>query len=349
MHKSYGVAASLVALLTSGCGGDIDSESDSSAAPAPAPATAPAPSPTSADMPVFLLAGQSNMEGNVSSQLFRDLLADLTPNPGPGLEQRLVDRLRSWYFDTNGGYASYGYSASMARLQASELMRLRANGLIGSALTQQHPKVMCATNALPVAPLTTNCGNPFGPELMLGHVLAKTLPTPTSLIKVALGGSTLYVNWRSPGAGGTVGDQYQQLRNRIRSLRQSPQSVHPDCAVRRCQWAAFVWFQGENDSFDVNHAQAYERNLRHLIADVRAEAQAPALPVVIVQIGSWAQSMPHGRTVAQAQETFARGDGRMRLVNTSDLSGFYHYDPAAQLVIGERVAKAVQELLATAP
>jgi hypothetical protein len=345
--SNVGVAACLVALLAGACGGDDGGVKAPSSLATTAPA--PSPAPASRDMPVFLLAGQSNMQGHVSAELFGELLAELTPAPAPGLEQRLVGHLRNWYLHTNDGYASYGYSEPMAAFQASELVRLRADGLVGSALTQPHPTVMCATNNSAVAALATQCGSPFGPELVLGHALAKTLATPTSLIKVALGGSTLHVDWRSPGAGEPVGDQYKLLRARIQSLRQSPASVHPDCAARRCQWAAFVWFQGENDTFDMNHARAYEQNLRRLIADVRAEAAAPALPVVIVQIGSWAQSMPHGRTVAEAQQTVARGDRRTRLVNTSDLSGFYHYDPAAQLLIGERVAKAVQELLATTP
>ena len=41
-------------------------------------------------------------------------------------------------------------------------------------------------------------------------------------------------------------------------------------------------------------------------------------------------------------------DKYARLVNTSDLSGFYHYDSAAKLIIGGRVAQAVKALLAAA-
>ncbi len=306
------------------------------------------PPPPLAQMPVFLLAGQSNMVGNIDQALFQNLLAELTTGPSASLQQRLADRLRQWYFEWQGGYATYGYSEPMAAFEASELVRLRAAGLVGNALVQQNPNVMCANNDTAVAPLTINCGNSFGPELMLGQVLGKTLPTPTSLIKVARGGTTLAVDWASPLAGRTVGDQYKQLSARIQSLRQNPASVHPDCAARSCQWAAFVWFQGENDSFDSAQAQAYEQNLRHLIADVRNEVGSAALPVVVVQVGRWAQGLPHGLTVAAAQQTVARSDQQTRLVDTLDLSGFYHYDPAAQLIIGERVAKAVKELLEAA-
>ena len=71
----------------------------------------------------------------------------------------------------------------------------------------------------------------------------------------------------------------------------------------------------------------------------------------IVQIGSWAQSLNYGKGVAvsNAQTAVVKADKYARIVNTADLNGFYHYDPAAQLIIGERVALAVQSLLAAAP
>ncbi len=296
-------------------------------------------------MPMYLLAGQSNMEGHVNGTLFDNLMAELTNSNATGLEARLVERLRHWYLDTNNGYASYGYSTTMATYQATQLIRLRGEGLIGAQLREPHPTVSCSMNGSAVARLSTNCGSPFGPELTMGHVLGKTPGSVTSLIKVAKGGSTMQVDWRSPGRGQPVGDQYRNLSARIASLVSSPASVHPDCTTRRCEWAAFVFFQGENDSFDAAAASAYERNLRLLIADVRKDVGNPSLPVVVVQIGQWARSLPHGQTVAAAQQAVVNSDVRARLVDTSDLSGFYHYDPAAQLIIGERVAKAVQALI----
>lgn len=313
------------------------------------PTPDPLPPPVPAARPMFLLAGQSNMVGNVDGPLFQELLAELATGSRADLEPRIVARLHHWYFDTNGGYAIYGWSDAMAALQASELVRLRDAGLVGPQLTQPHPSVRCSASDAAPLPLQANCGNPFGPELVLGHALGKKLATPSSLIKVALGGSTLQTDWRSPRSGGEVGAMYKQLRTRIQSLAQAPGSVHPDCKDQRCRWGAFIWFQGENDAFDAAGAQAYERNLANLIADVREESGRPDLPVVVIQVGKWAQSLPHGRTVAAAQANVVTADRHARLVDTSDLSGFYHYDPAAQLVIGERTAKAVAALLDAAP
>jgi hypothetical protein len=128
--------------------------------------------------------------------------------------------------------------------------------------------------------------------------------------------------------------------------------VNPSCTNRTCKWSAFVWFQGENDA-QVAEGADYEKNLKNFIADVRKDVGSPTLPVVIVQIGKWGQSfrvnnVAIGVAVADAQTKVVKEDKYARIVNTADLSGFYHYDSASQLIIGERVSLAVKSLLAAA-
>jgi Carbohydrate esterase, sialic acid-specific acetylesterase/Immunoglobulin I-set domain len=303
------------------------------------------------ELPMFLLAGQSNMEGNVDTTLFQSLMADLASAANTDINARLAERIRYWHKDTNNGYAGYGYTPQMASFEASELVRLNAAGLVGAELTTPNTKVLCSWNTAGVAPLfvsslPTQCGNAFGPELVFGQALSKAGYSSTSLIKVAHGGTNLYVNWRSPLSGGTVGPLYTELRSRIQSLKSAPASVNPSCKTQGCRWSAFVWFQGENDSFDSANGLSYEQNLKNLIADVRSDVGSPTLPVVIVQTGTWAQSMAFGKNVAAAQSSVVSADKYARLVNTSDLSGFYHYDSASKLIIGDRVAQAVKALLA---
>ena len=305
------------------------------------------------ELPMFLLAGQSNMEGNVDATLFQNILADLASAANTDIKARLAERIRYWHKDTNNGYAGYGYTPEMAAFEASELVRLNAAGLVGADLTVPNTKVLCAWNAAAVSPLfvsslPTRCGGAFGPELVFGQALSKAGYSSTSLIKVAHGGTTLYVDWRSPLSGGTVGPLYTELRSRIQSLKSAPASVNPSCKAQGCRWSAFVCFQGENDSFASANGLSYEQNLKNLIADVRSDAGSPTLPVVIVQTGGWAQSLPFGKNVAAAQKAVVDADRYARLVNTSDLSKFYHYDPAAQLIIGDRIALAVKALLAAA-
>jgi hypothetical protein len=299
-------------------------------------------------MPVYLLAGQSNMVGNVDESLLNNFLIEFS-NKASDLEKRLGDRLWAWYqtIDPKGEYytrSSPEYQ-KVATYEISELIRLHREGLISDQLTKPHPSVMCSFNGSKVEALRVNCGQAFGPELMMGHVLSKTLGSPTSLIKVAEGGTTLRFDWTSPSRGDQpVGAQYKLLSARIKSLTTKPAEVHPNCASKKCRWAAFVYFQGENDAFDDKAAMDYEINLRALISDVRKEVGNPNLPVVIVQVGAWGSSVGKGNLVAAAQKTVVQSDAHARLAVTSDLSTYYHYHSGAQLIIGERVAKAVQEL-----
>ena len=311
------------------------------------------------DLPMFLMAGQSNMEGNVDQTLFQQILADLASNADPETKKtNLAARIKAW---TNVPGRDYGYSAPMAALEASELVRLSAAGLVGANLTTPNKQVFCSWNDSAIIPLNatpvdtrTRCSNTAGPELVFGQVLSKAGYSSTSLIKVAVGGTSLYDDWRSPLMGGTPSAKskllYKKLQTRIQSLSSDPASVNPSCKTRTCKWSAFVWFQGEADAESV-FAPQYEENLKKFIANVRADAGSPTLPVVIVQIGSWAQSLNYNKGVAvsNAQTAVVKADKYARIVNTADLNGFYHYDPAAQLIIGERVALAVQSLLAAAP
>jgi hypothetical protein len=47
-----------------------------------------------------------------------------------------------------------------------------------------------------------------------------------------------------------------------------------------------VWFQGWNDGCDDKAAAEYERNLVHLIGDVRKEFGQPTLPFVVGETGN---------------------------------------------------------------
>jgi hypothetical protein len=311
------------------------------------------------ELPMFLLAGQSNMEGNVDGPLFNQLLAELAVPPITDMQARLKERIRFWHLGSDGrAYPNYGYSSEMADFEASELIRLNAAGLVGNYLTKNIPNVLCSWNASLLTELTAiptdqnrRCGG-IGPEVVFGQSLSKAGYSSTSLIKVAYGGTTLYADWRSPSAGGAPSSKelYAKLRTRIQSLKLNPASVNPSCTSKTCVWSAFVWFQGENDAQTAEGAD-YEKNLKNFIADVRKDVGSPTLPVVIVQIGKWGQSfqtnnVATGAAVANAQTKFVKEDKYARIVNTSDLSGFFHYDSASQLIIGERVALAVKSLLA---
>ncbi len=324
------------------------------------------------ELPMFLLGGQSNMVGSTDRTLYKELLADLeSGTDAETTKTNLAKRIKDWTTAITGyedmaktkpvRYRAYGYSDSMAALEASELVRLKSLGLVGNFLNTPSPNVFCSANENKLVPLqalipeTQECASPVGPEHVFGRALGKAGHSSTSVIKVAVGGTSLYDDWRSPSMGVETSAEslllYAKLRTRIQSLKSNPTSVNPACNARACKWSAFVWFQGEADALKEPQIAAYEQNLKNFIADVRADVGSPTLPVVIVQIGAWAQSLSggKGKIVANAQTAIVKADPYARIVNTADLNGFFHYDPAAQLIIGERVSLAVKSLMDAAP
>jgi len=121
----------------------------------------------------------------------------------------------------------------------------------------------------------------------------------------------------------------------------------------------FVWFQGENDSFDDWNKENYLDNLTKFVEDVRQEivvssngkfSSAVDVPVVICELGNWIYGIDPA--VIEAQRSFVANDSNSILVPTGAgpdpkeiFTAFYHYNAASMLIIGNRVAKAMAELL----
>lgn len=301
-------------------------------------------------MPLFLFAGQSNMQGNVDQNLFNQLVKILALHERDPIKQKkLENALNKWYLTYGNGYAQYAYNRKVSALEANDLVGLKKAGLIDRRFPQppRNNLAYCTDTMNPAVPLATSCGNPFGPELLFSRAYAKNTSDPFTVVKVVEGGTSLAVDWISPSASnGHPGSMYKELADRIASLRNDPKSIHPHCASsgKACAFKAFVWFQGENDCFDQTYAENYANNLKHFITDVRAMLGDPTFPVVIVQIGYWANTLPYGPTVLQAQADFVKNTPNTKLVTTLDLSQYFHYDPAAQLIIGQRVAGAVKHV-----
>lgn len=87
----------------------------------------------------------------------------------------------------------------------------------------------------------------------------------------------------------------------------------------------------------------YEQNLRDLIQDVRTELAVPELPVLIVQIGPapvWDRK-GGGDVIRAAQKKVAEEDEHATWISTMDLHPKAHYNTPSMLTIGERAGKAL--------
>ncbi|MEM9380630.1 MAG: sialate O-acetylesterase [Planctomycetota bacterium] len=83
----------------------------------------------------------------------------------------------------------------------------------------------------------------------------------------------------------SFGRDYQNLLAEVATARTLLSSLVPDAAARGSEIAGLVWFQGWNDMLDDTATLEYADNLSHFIRDVRRDLGAPNLPVVIGQFG----------------------------------------------------------------
>lgn len=147
----------------------------------------------------------------------------------------------------------------------------------------------------------------FGPELQFGHVLGNHFENQILLIKTAWGGKSLYRDFRPPSSGGETGHYYTQMIADVREALANLKTDFPQYADRGYELAGFVWYHGWNDGVDPQNAvPQYEQNLVHLINDVRKDLGAPRLPVVIGEItGPWVEAPGEWNDLRKAQAAAA--------------------------------------------
>ncbi len=249
-------------------------------------------SPAAEPLKVFILAGQSNMQGHALTGTF-DAMA-LSPQTAPLLEAmrgpdgapRVLDDV--WISSLGG-----------ARDEAGE-----------------------RTGKLTAGFGAEGRGTKIGPEFTFGIALHEHLGEPILLIKTAWGGKSLHTDFRPPSAGPyefnagererlvkqgrdldearaqkaeATGRDYRRMIAHVKKTLADVSRVVPDHdPAAGHELAGFVWFQGWNDMVagDVypNRGQpggydAYSDLLATFIRDVRTDLAAPNLPVVIGVLG----------------------------------------------------------------
>lgn len=237
---------------------------------------------------VFVLAGQSNMEGHATIETFdylsddpigAALLAKMRASDG-----RVVVRDDVWisYFTGSGDDEGEGFG----KLTAGYGARRVPNESAGK----------------------------IGPEFTFGITMGDALAEPVLLIKTAWGGKSLNYDFRPPGAGPFprsatdiaknrnpvegAGRYYRAMIQHVRAVLEDPGRVCPEFDPSAgWELSGFIWFQGWNDLVDrefypmLPAANARERFapyselLGHFIRDVRRDLSAPALPFVIGVLG----------------------------------------------------------------
>ncbi len=83
----------------------------------------------------------------------------------------------------------------------------------------------------------------------------------------------------------TYGRSYREMMQEINTTIKELKTRFPDYKGQGYEFAGFVWFQGWNDMFDKDFLADYGKHMANFIRDVRKDLNAPNLPFVIGQMG----------------------------------------------------------------
>lgn len=256
---------------------------------------------------VFILAGQSNMEGPANISTF-DYIGD-DPATAP-----LLKMMRG-----ADGNATVCEGAWISYLTGVGENNFTLNG----RLTVGYGSMWGMDPGKP--------GDKIGPEFTFGLMMDKAFKEPVLIIKAAWGGKSLHTDFRPPSAGPYVmpketqelwdkhpqgahgipkaedrpkwqsekaaatGVYYRLMIEHVKKVLADPKQTMPDYdAAQGYEIAGFAWLQGFNDMVDghvyPNHDKPdrfalYSDLLAHFIRDVRKDLNAPKMPFVIGVMG----------------------------------------------------------------
>jgi alpha-galactosidase len=232
---------------------------------------------TKRPLKVFIMAGQSNMQGKArvstiarlnATEDSRQMYQDMTEEDGTPVTVK----------DVHVAYFTSGRTGDMEPV-----------GPLNPALRAERD---------------FKPGDSFGPEYTFGIYMQKHLNEPFLIIKTAWGGKGLLKHFRPPSATegeGETGPYYVKMMDGIKKVLADPGKYHPaydkDAGY---EIAGFVWFQAWNDlingfyqsDFEKNQTKEgeylyapYARLMASFIRDIRKDLKVPAMPFVIGAVG----------------------------------------------------------------
>ncbi len=187
----------------------------------------------------------------------------------------------------------------------------------------------------------------FGPELGFGWTVGDAIDAPVLIIKTAWGGKSIDRDFRPPSRGFPpsleevyerakrnrpdltldeykqgYGHYYRLMVEEVHRVLDDIGAVMPEYDGQGYELAGFVWFQGWNDQYAPTSVEDYQDNLAALIRDVRQEFAVPSLPVVIGAMGhNGAQQKGKIKQIADAQAAVAQMpefQGTVKTVRTAE-------------------------------
>lgn len=250
---------------------------------------------TNKPLQVYVLAGQSNMDGHAKISSFDHIGMD--PKTAPLLKEMRAD----------DGIPRVCENVWISYFRGPEAEAEGFGRLTAGYGSRTDPR---------------KDGGKIGPEFTFGIYMQKLVDRPILIIKTGWGGKSLHTDFRSPSAGpyefneqqlerlkkqgvdielekqkkaDASGRYYRLLLEHVKRVLADPRRVCPAYdAEQGYQLAGFVWFQGWNDMVDrgvyprrsePGGYDLYSELLAHFIRDVRHDLAAPEMPFVIGVMG----------------------------------------------------------------
>ncbi len=222
---------------------------------------------------IFILAGQSNMQGHCKTSVIENRLKD--PKLKVGFEKY-----------HKGGSFIKREDVSINHIQ----MKMHGPLSVGYGATDTK----------------------IGPELSFGWSIGEELDEDVLIIKAAWGGKSLFRDFLPPSGKKPTDAFINDLENRAKRKKEpfskeeymegfghyyrlmlasvddtlkNLKAYAPNYSGQGYEIAGFVWFQGYNDKFSDHATTTYQANMAHFIRDVRKDLKSPKLPFVIGAMG----------------------------------------------------------------
>jgi len=248
---------------------------------------------------IFILAGQSNMQGHAKISTIEHIGMDPAMKP-------LLELMTS----------ADGTPKTCERVWISSI------GCAGDDTTEQTGKLTAGFGATK---------EKIGPEFTFGLTMEKLTDAPILLIKTSWGGRRINTDFRPPSAGPYVfnetqlatmqkqgkdiaalkaakeketGVYYRLMIEHVKKVLADIKRVVPSYdASQGYELAGFAWFQGWNDMVDNGTYPTrdkpggyddYSKVMAHFIRDVRKDLKTPKLPFVVGVMGVGGPTSEYG-------------------------------------------------------
>ncbi len=229
-------------------------------------ATPDAATPRKPKLRIYILAGQSNMEGKGNIRHIDWLKANAAPE-----ERKVFQRIHRGgeFHDVKRAYIRY-----KKRIGALNVGWGSSRDLIG-------------------------------PEYGFGLTMADASAGDILLLKVSEGGKTLKTEFLPPSSGGP-GRLYSEIVEMVKDARSNLKRYVPSYGGQGYRIEGFVWFQGFNDNIDraqkAEGFKSYANRLDNLMKDLRKDLDAPDMKMVVGQLGFNASPSPFNKAQISVAE-----------------------------------------------